>query len=147
MAVFFGPENPCNVAVEIDEDRHTAQVAELKACIAALVKAISIFEDEKRARCEMDQTRPLHTLVIKSHSAYLVRGATEWLPKWKRNGWKNCKGQTVANDSLWRLVDIWVRHLESDVQVLFWLVPRERNLVAESMALWPLRQPRKHLKH
>lgn len=142
MAVFFGPENCHNIAVDIDEERHTAQVAELKACIAALVKSISVFQEEDKNQCERDQTWPLHTLVIKSHSAYIVQGVTEWLPKWKANGWKNCKGQAVANDTLWRLLDVWVRHLEADVQVLFWLVPRTANTVAESMATWVLSQPR-----
>ncbi|KAJ5247064.1 hypothetical protein N7468_002047 [Penicillium chermesinum] len=141
MAVFFGHENIYNLAVEIEEERHTVQVAELKACIAALVKAIDLFQDEKKGRCEMDQTWPLHTLVIKSHSNYIVQGISEWLPKWKANGFKNCKGKPVANDSLWRLVDLWIRHLEVNAQVLFWLVPREKNIIAESMSAWVLTQP------
>lgn len=41
-------------------------------------------------------------------SAYLKRGITEWLPRWKKNGWRRREGQRllpVANEDLWRELD------------------------------------------
>ncbi len=38
-------------------------------------------------------------------SKYLRDGITEWLPRWKQNGWKTAKKKPVKNDDLWRRLD------------------------------------------
>ena len=41
-------------------------------------------------------------------SVYLKQGITEWLPRWKENGWKRRQGRRllpVANEDLWRELD------------------------------------------
>jgi len=41
-------------------------------------------------------------------STYVKRGITEWLPRWKKNGWKRREGgqlMPVANEDLWRELD------------------------------------------
>lgn len=41
-------------------------------------------------------------------SAYLKRGVTEWLPRWKAQGWKRREGKVwkpVANADLWQELD------------------------------------------
>ncbi len=35
-------------------------------------------------------------------SQYVVKGMTEWLPGWLRDGWRNSKKEPVANQDLWR---------------------------------------------
>ena len=43
-----------------------------------------------------------------SDSTYVGKGMTEWMPKWKRNGWKrkdNGKLVPVKNEELWILLD------------------------------------------
>lgn len=77
---------------------------------------------------------PLNTIVIKSDSEYLVKGITEWLPKWKLNKWKNCKGQPVANEDLWRVIDGMIVQLEGKIKVQFWLVDKAQNADARSLA-------------
>ena len=43
---------------------------------------------------------------IYSDSAYVVKGMTEWLPKWQERGWKRATGK-LKNEDLWRrLADI-----------------------------------------
>lgn len=37
-------------------------------------------------------------------SQYLRRGITEWLPDWRRRGWKR-KGGTLANIDLWKALE------------------------------------------
>jgi ribonuclease HI len=39
---------------------------------------------------------------VTTDSQYVRKGVLEWMPKWKRNGWKNSKKQGVANAVLWR---------------------------------------------
>lgn len=43
---------------------------------------------------------------VKLHtdSEYLKRGITEWLPGWRRRGWKR-KGGALANVDLWQALD------------------------------------------
>jgi len=47
-------------------------------------------------RCRVD----LHT-----DSNYLREGITEWINKWKRNGWKTANRKPVKNDDLWQRLD------------------------------------------
>jgi len=45
-------------------------------------------------------TRPCRVTVT-TDSQYLVKGMTEWLAGWQRNGWKNSKKEPVLNRDLW----------------------------------------------
>jgi ribonuclease HI len=38
-------------------------------------------------------------------SKYLRDGITQWLPRWKTNGWKTAAKKPVKNDDLWRRLD------------------------------------------
>ena len=41
-------------------------------------------------------------------SVYVGKGMTEWMPKWKSNGWKRREGKVlkpVKNEDLWRMLD------------------------------------------
>jgi ribonuclease HI len=38
---------------------------------------------------------------LSTDSQYVQKGVNEWMPKWKRNGWRNSKKAGVANKSLW----------------------------------------------
>lgn len=85
---------------------------ELMAAIQAL---LSIKE-----KCAVE----LHT-----DSKYLQKGITEWLPEWKKRGWKKADKKPVKNADLWELLDReaikhhvswhWVKghsgHIENDI--------------------------------
>ncbi len=52
-------------------------------------------------------TRPVQVEVI-TDSQYVAKGSAEWLPGWKKNGWKRKeKGQLkpIKNENLWRELD------------------------------------------
>jgi ribonuclease HI len=46
-------------------------------------------------------TRPCHVQIF-TDSEYLRRGVTEWLDRWRRNGWRTAGRQPVKNQDLWR---------------------------------------------
>ncbi|KAK6842733.1 ribonuclease H-like protein [Apiospora arundinis] len=74
-------------------------------------------------------------IVLKTDSAYLVNGITSYINKWRHNGWKTSSGTDVKNRDLWewleRLVD---EYLDLGVAVDFWLVRREHNKEADTLA-------------
>ncbi len=49
-------------------------------------------------------TRPCK-VVLHTDSQYVVKGITEWLPGWKRKGWKNSQNKPVENKELWEELD------------------------------------------
>lgn len=39
-------------------------------------------------------------------SQYVMKGITEWLPNWRRKGWKTSSGSAVKNADLWQRLDL-----------------------------------------
>jgi ribonuclease HI len=44
-------------------------------------------------------------VVLTTDSRYLMDGIQQWLPNWKKNGWKTAAKKPVKNDDLWRQLD------------------------------------------
>lgn len=74
-------------SVDLDLIAMTPNAAELKVIIEALKR--------------FNQGCKLH---IYTDSSY-VTGYYDWLPKWKAKGYKNAKGEPVANVELWKELD------------------------------------------
>jgi ribonuclease HI len=49
-------------------------------------------------------TRPA-VVELYTDSTYVRNGITQWLPKWKRNGWRTSAREPVKNADLWRRLD------------------------------------------
>jgi ribonuclease HI len=52
-------------------------------------------------------TRPVNVELV-TDSTYVGKGLTEWMPKWKANGWRRREGSRwaeVKNEDLWRRLD------------------------------------------
>jgi ribonuclease HI len=45
-------------------------------------------------------------------SQYVRLGITEWLPQWKRRGWKTADRKPVKNADLWELLDAQIQRHE-----------------------------------
>ena len=45
------------------------------------------------------------TVTIHTDSRYVMDGATQWIKRWKDNGWKTADKKPVRNDDLWRILD------------------------------------------
>jgi ribonuclease HI len=44
-------------------------------------------------------------VVLNTDSKYVLQGITEWLPNWKKRGWKTAGNKPVKNEDLWRRLD------------------------------------------
>ncbi|NQT39608.1 MAG: ribonuclease HI [Planctomycetes bacterium] len=54
--------------------------------------------------------RPVRVELV-SDSIYVGKGLTDWMPKWKANGWRRGRGSKsspVKNEDLWRELDVLV---------------------------------------
>ena len=43
---------------------------------------------------------------LNTDSKYVLQGITEWLPNWKKRGWKTAGNKPVKNEDLWRRLDM-----------------------------------------
>lgn len=103
----------------------TSQRAEITAIILALRKAL-----ERYANLIMN---PKLRLTVYSDSKYAIGCMTEWVHKWRTNGWKNAKGFAVENQDLIRdALDLeW--ELKQKGSVKYVHVPRGDNVVADAL--------------
>jgi ribonuclease HI len=53
----------------------------------------------------LESLRRPSSVRVYTDSQYLRRGITEWLPGWKRNGWKTRDRKPVKNVDLWTRLD------------------------------------------
>jgi len=47
---------------------------------------------------------------LHTDSKYLLQGITEWMPNWKKRGWKTAGNKPVKNEELWRRLDVAIQH-------------------------------------
>ncbi|WP_030208249.1 ribonuclease H [Streptomyces sp. NRRL S-87] len=71
----------------------------------------------------LEAVEPGTALQVRMDSQYAMKAVTQWLPNWKRNGWKTAAGKPVANRELVQSID----ELLSDRDVEFRYVPAHRE--------------------
>ncbi len=79
--------------------------------LTAAIRALQALRRPARVRLYTDST-------------YVLRGVTEWMPGWKRRGWKTSARKAVKNQDLWQELDealarhdidwVWVRGHSGD---------------------------------
>ncbi|GBF66105.1 ribonuclease H1 [Trichophyton mentagrophytes] len=128
LGIYFGSRSSFNISLALDIDEPTNQKAELMAAIGALQMARDICVNGSYGK-------PIVNVTIKSDSEYLVRAATEWIPKWETNGYTNAKGKPVVNGELFKWLDACIFDLNAEgVAVHFWHVERAYNCHADRLA-------------
>ncbi|KAL8660182.1 MAG: hypothetical protein Q9202_006778 [Teloschistes flavicans] len=133
--VHFAKNSPYNFNGIVAGTEHTNQRAELHACKEGLIR-VQVFQ----SLCHTGQSvpgmrAPVHVLIVKSDSAYLVNGLTDYIDKWRKNGYKSAKGTTVSNADLFKEIDQEIDFLyKLGTRVSFWHVPRMRNREADMLA-------------
>ncbi|MGE5639693.1 MAG: ribonuclease HI [Clostridia bacterium] len=60
--------------------------------LMAVIRALEALKRPSRVRVYTD-------------SQYVQKGISEWVRKWKRNGWKTADKKAVKNDDLWKELD------------------------------------------
>ncbi|MFW6691874.1 ribonuclease H family protein [Streptomyces sp. MAR4 CNX-425] len=53
----------------------------------------------------LEATHPAAPLEVRMDSTYAMQAVTDWLPGWRRRGWKTAAGKPVANQELVRGID------------------------------------------
>jgi ribonuclease HI len=61
-----------------------------------LMAVIQGLRSLKKSGCEVH---------VFSDSKYVLTGITEWLPNWKKRGWKTAAKKPVLNVDLWQMLD------------------------------------------
>ncbi|MGW0395018.1 ribonuclease H family protein [Streptomyces sp. NPDC003042] len=71
----------------------------------------------------LEAVAPGTAMQVRMDSQYAMKAVTQWLPGWKRNGWKTASGQPVANRELVEQID----RLLTEREVTFLYVPAHRE--------------------
>lgn len=59
----------------------------------------------------LNALQPNAVVTMLGDSQYVIKGITEWMPAWKKRGWKTAGGKPVANVELWGALEAAVtRH-------------------------------------
>lgn len=136
IGVFFGFGNKLNRSASFEDHGHTptSQRAELMAAIACIERVQSAWNCSHLGP-QSRGGRP-SMVVVRTDSAYVVGGMLDWIHKWRNNGWRNARGQRVANTDLWMRLYATINKLEADtgIDVAFYKVPREYNQSADALA-------------
>ena len=53
----------------------------------------------------LNALRGKRKVILHTDSKYVMDGITEWLPNWKRRGWKTAAKKPVKNQDLWQALD------------------------------------------
>jgi ribonuclease HI len=87
--------------------RHVATGAEREAAGGAKLTTNNQMELQGLIQGLSALTRPTKVEVV-TDSTYVAKGSHDWLPGWKRNGWRRREGKSwkpVKNEDLWRTLD------------------------------------------
>lgn len=67
---------------------HTPQTTNNRMELTAVIRAL-------------EQTQKQAQICLFSDSQYVIKGITDWVHKWEKNGWQNSKKKDVENKDLW----------------------------------------------
>jgi len=73
-------------------------------------------------------------VILTTDSQYVKQGINDWMPKWKRNGWKTASKKPVKNQDLWQLLDEQVNRHEVDWQWVKGHSGHRENEMADQLA-------------
>lgn len=130
VGVYFGRGNDLNEARALDE--WDGPPSNQRAELIAAVEALEIVEEEIRSPWT---DLEIVTLVVKTDSAYVYNGITDWIFDWMDAGFYATSGWRVKNRDLFVELNDLVYRLDSrGVNVLFWKVDRADNANADRLA-------------
>ncbi|KAF4994945.1 hypothetical protein FDECE_12947 [Fusarium decemcellulare] len=127
--VYFGPDSPLNASGLLDSNLPQTST---RAEIEALSQALKILQRD------VIQDFSLHQIRIVSDSDYLVRAMSQWIERWIEKGGRNAQGKPVAHyetiKEIHDLLDELTYGDDGGLDFKFWLVSRDQNQEADSLA-------------
>lgn len=94
FGIFFSPDSPHNLSARLPGPHQTNQRAELYAVLKAL------------EYLHANPPTPADVFIL-TDSSYVVKGLTEWVIRWEREGWKTAnRGEVVSRDLFKRAKDM-----------------------------------------
>ncbi|MFL2531678.1 MAG: ribonuclease HI [Porticoccaceae bacterium] len=73
-------------------------------------------------------------VTVTSDSTYVLKGIQEWMPKWKKKGWKTASKKPVKNVDLWQQLDELVELHTIDWQWVKGHSGHAENEIADQLA-------------
>lgn len=71
---------------------------------------------------------------VTSDSTYVLKGVQEWMPNWKKRGWKTASKQPVKNVDLWQQLDALIAEHDIDWQWVKGHSGHPENELADQLA-------------
>lgn len=101
--IYFPNKELNNVAAPFTKEPITNNRAELYAIYQAILRVVRRI--------------PFDKISIYTDSEYSQKSINEWMPKWKKNNWKNSKNKPVENQDILMKIDKYMsRH---NIQVIW----------------------------
>ncbi|MEH6671964.1 ribonuclease HI [Halopseudomonas sp.] len=73
-------------------------------------------------------------VMLTTDSEYVMKGIREWMPNWKKRGWKTASKQPVKNADLWMLLDDLVNQHEVEWRWVKGHSGHRENEIADELA-------------
>ena len=73
-------------------------------------------------------------VMLTTDSEYVMKGIREWMPNWKKRGWKTASKQPVKNADLWMLLDELVNQHEVEWRWVKGHSGHRENEIADELA-------------
>jgi ribonuclease HI len=74
------------------------------------------------------------TVELTTDSQYVLKGVTEWMSGWKRNGWKTAAKSPVKNADLWQRLDEQTKRHQVEWHWVRGHTGHRENEIADSLA-------------
>lgn len=137
------PEYRWGIKVDDNMDygqRRTSQRAEMLAAMEG-IRRLTLEQaswDANKPNRHQTQTfkeADAPNVVVATDSEYVVKGITEWYPKWKKNNWRTAGGKRPTNLDLFHKFIHTIDDLEQQGwNIQFWHIPRRYNQEADALA-------------
>ncbi len=79
--------------IVIEKGGHTPDTTNNRMEMQALIEGL------------LDLPEEVVHLTVCADSEYVLKGATQWMKSWKKNGWKTSAKKEVLNQDLWKNID------------------------------------------
>ena len=115
IGVFFKNDDSRNVSEKFGISPITTPRTELYAVYKGLEK----FVLDKGKNFFLRKIYTQEEIHIYSDSSYVVKSMSSWIKNWKRNGWKNRKGESILNIDLLVKLDNLINAIKPQVMTRF----------------------------